>query len=66
MMSQDVTVVAGQTTEVVFTSLDLDRNIDTDNDGFTNLAEVRADTDAHNPSSRPGGGVAIQHSVADA
>ena len=36
------------------TSGDLDRNIDDDGDGYTNLAEVRINTDPHDRYSTPG------------
>ena len=49
--SNTVTVTAGQTAEVIVTDDDLNRDYDDDNDGFTNLDEVRTGTDPLDPNS---------------
>ncbi|MFV2055232.1 MAG: thrombospondin type 3 repeat-containing protein [Thiohalomonadales bacterium] len=51
----NVTVVNGQTTEVVISDAGLNRGMDDDVDGYTNLAEVRIGTNPHNSSDRPAG-----------
>jgi hypothetical protein len=51
-----VTVTAGQSTSVPIPDEMLDRNHDKDNDGYTNLAEVRLGTDPLSPYDYPGGG----------
>lgn len=47
--STQLNVVAGQSTQITILDDDLDRNMDNDGDGYTNLAEVRLGT---NPLSR--------------
>jgi hypothetical protein len=53
--SGPVTVYANQTTTVTVLDTDLDRNIDDDQDGYTNLAEVRVGTDPLDPADFPAG-----------
>ncbi len=53
--STQVTVNPGQTTYVAILDTDLDRNIDDDQDGYTNLAEVRIGTDPLDDSDFPAG-----------
>lgn len=53
--SGPVTVYANQTTTVTVLDTDLDRNIDDDQDGYTNLAEVRIGTDPLDPADFPVG-----------
>lgn len=54
--TKSFTVELGQTTTVTIEDSDLDRNIDDDNDGFTNLAEVRIGSNAHDAADTPGNG----------
>ena len=54
-ISQNVTVIVGETTDYIIADSDLNRDIDDDNDGYTNLAEVRIGTDAADSSSTPEG-----------
>lgn len=54
-VTKDVTVTAGATTNVPVVDTDLVTDIDSDNDGFTNLAEIRIGTDPNSSSSLPGG-----------
>jgi hypothetical protein len=49
--SNTVTVIAGQAAEVAVTDDDLNRDYDDDNDGVTNLDEVRTGTDPLDPNS---------------
>ena len=51
----EVTVNPGETTYVTIVDADLDRNIDDDQDGYTNLAEFRIGTDALDAYDVPGG-----------
>jgi hypothetical protein len=53
--SSTVSVTAGQTTTLTISPTGLNRNIDDDNDGWTNLAEVRLGTDTLSASSLPSG-----------
>lgn len=53
--STQVTVNPGQTTYVTILDRDLYRNIDDDQDGYTNLAEVRIGTDPLNAYDVPAG-----------
>ena len=53
--STQVTVTPGQTTYVTILDVDLDRNIDDDQGGYTNLAEVRIGTDPLDASDVPAG-----------
>jgi hypothetical protein len=55
--STQVTVNTGQTSSVTIQDSDLDRNIDDDDDGYTNLAEVRIGTNPLSPLDVPGGGL---------
>jgi len=54
--STQVDVVEGESTEVTLLDEDLDRNIDDDEDGHTNLAEVRSGTDPLSDLDFPTGG----------
>ena len=54
--STQVDVVEGQSTTVALLDEDLDRNIDDDEDGHTNLAEVRSGTDPLSDLDFPSGG----------
>lgn len=54
IFSKKITVRSGQSTNVSVASNDLDRNIDSDGDGYTNLAEVRLGTDPRLSSDVPG------------
>jgi hypothetical protein len=51
--STQVTVSTGQITYVTIFSTDIDRNVDDDHDGYTNLAEVRIGTNPLDPSDIP-------------
>lgn len=51
--SSTITVNAGQTTTVTIPERELDRNHDSDYDGYTNLAEVRIGTNALDSASFP-------------
>ncbi len=53
--STQVNVNPGQTTTLTIADTDLDRNIDDDQDGYTNLAEVRIGTDPLDDSDFPAG-----------
>lgn len=53
--STQVTVNAGKSTYVEILDKDLDRNLDDDHDGYTNLAEVRIKTDPLDASDIPAG-----------
>jgi len=52
-VTKSVSVSAGTSTTVTVADNDLERNIDTDGDGFTNLAEVRSNTDPHDDADSP-------------
>ena len=54
-VSQDMTFTEGQTTDYIVEDSDLNRDIDDDNDGYTNLAELKIGTDAADSSSAPKG-----------
>jgi len=54
-VKKSVTIVAGETTQVTITDGDLDKNIDADSDGYTNLAELNIGTDPNNRNDMPGG-----------
>ncbi|MFV2057861.1 MAG: thrombospondin type 3 repeat-containing protein [Thiohalomonadales bacterium] len=51
----NVVVVKGQTTDVVISNAGLNRGMDDDVDGYTNLAEVKIGTNPHNSADRPVG-----------
>jgi hypothetical protein len=53
-VTKTVSVSSGKRTPVDVADDDLDRNIDTDGDGFTNLAEVRSGTNPHDDAETPG------------
>lgn len=61
--TQTISVSAGKTTHVAVTSDQLNRNIDTDGDGYTNLAEVLLGSDPLIKTSTPGVplGFAVAH-----
>lgn len=61
--TKSITVNKGQTTTVTVSSDQLDRDIDTDGDGYTNLAEVLLGTDPRIKSDSPGVplGFAVAH-----
>ncbi len=50
-----ITVVAGEITSVIVIDSDLNKNIDSDGDGYTNLAELIIGTDPNNKFDLPGG-----------
>ena len=52
---KDVNVIANGTTRVDISESDLNRNIDDDLDGYTNLAEIRIGTRALDKFDSPGG-----------
>jgi len=52
---KDVNVIANGTTRVDISESDLNRNIDDDRDGYTNLAEIRIGTLALDKFDSPGG-----------
>jgi hypothetical protein len=52
-VTKTVSVSSGKQTPVDVADDDLDRNIDTDGDGFTNLAEVRSGTNPHDNADSP-------------
>lgn len=58
-VQKSVTVVAGETTRVTIVDSDLDKNIDADGDGYTNLAELNIGTDPHDKNDTPGGGLVL-------
>jgi len=60
--TQTISVSAGQTTHVSVTNDKIDRNIDTDGDGYTNLAEVLLGSDPRLKTDTPG--VPIDFAVA--
>ena len=55
IVKKSITVVAGASTQVTIADGDLDKNIDADGDGYTNLAELNIGTDPHNKNELPGG-----------
>ena len=52
---KDINVIANGTTRVDVSESDLNRNIDDDRDGYTNLAEIRIGTRALDKFNSPGG-----------
>lgn len=52
--TQTISVSAGQTTHVTVSNDKIDRNIDTDGDGYTNLAEVILGSDPRLKTDTPG------------
>ncbi len=51
--TKEVTVTAGQQSDVIIGDSDLDRNHHNDNDGYTNLEEIKMDTDPLDPDDYP-------------
>jgi len=64
-VTKRITVVAGGTTAVLIIDSDLDKNIDTDNDGYTNLSEVKIGTDPNDNKDVPSGELLL-YSLANA
>lgn len=54
-VTKTVTVVAGASTQFSVNNTDLNRNLDDDGDGYTNLAEVRSGSSALDRSEMPPG-----------
>ncbi|MCF6211639.1 MAG: hypothetical protein L3J88_08615 [Gammaproteobacteria bacterium] len=52
---KDINIIANGTTRVDISESDLNRNIDDDRDGYTNLAEIRIGTRALDKFDSPGG-----------
>lgn len=53
--STSITVIANQTTTVTILDTEMNRNHDDDQDGYTNLAEIRIGTDALDSNDFPAG-----------
>jgi len=53
--SQDIDIANGVTTTITLAGANINRNFDSDTDGYTNLAEIRIGTDALNYSDTPQG-----------
>ena len=62
-VTKTITVTSGEVTVVTITDADLIKEIDDDRDGYTNLAEVRSNTNPHDAADKPG--EAIGFAVAD-
>jgi len=64
-VTKQITVVAGGTTAVQIIDSDLNKNIDSDNDGYTNLAEVKLGTNPNDYNDIPRGELLL-YSLANA
>ena len=54
-VTKEVVVMAGEDTHVTIVDTDFNRNYDEDDDGYTNLAEVKVGTSPRDPNDSPGG-----------